>query len=458
MAAKRQGATLSNDDQGKLNELELGKALNAHPEVGRGNKLPRHWRSFSENKEHAGTPAQVYTRLKKKAGASSPEAKKIKAHAVDTASKIVESLKESGHLGRTTTNGVKHPATKITNVFWTSNADQTKSGGKLIEGDHQKTTGIHDPNSKADLMVTVAPRHEDGHHGEHHSHYVDGHGAGVRSLVASRRAAAENRVHTPPANPHPRGTKQHRVWAEGFAHGNMATHVNISAKLADKVNYENAGHESMEAKTGSKGLRQKLDDEMKTSDESIAKKLGYHTTKKDGTFNAAASSQKFKADRDVYDAEKAAHKEKTGSTAGFTPTSPAAKRAHTAYTMSNASLRRGIGHTARALQKMHPEKIKNFILRAVAPETKHETLLAHSNPKTGKNSVHSSKRYREHLDEYDNLEVQHGGENTEGGTNLHVYGTHKKTGERKPIFTLNYKTNSGAMGGRQFGVRLPQFK
>jgi len=467
MAAKREGATLSNFDSGVMYELTLGQALNNHPEVGRGNKLPRHWRSFNE--DYAGTPAQVHGKLVKKAGRGSNETRQIRDLAIKNTSNIIDSLKESGHLGKTETNGVKHPPTKITNVFWTSNRDQVKEQ-KPIEGDHQRTTGHHDPNSKADLMVTIAPRHEEGHHGEHHPHYVDGHGAGVRALVASRRAESEGKPFTPPTNPHPRGSKQHRVWAEGYSHGQLARHVGISAKLANNpINYENAGYDSMEQKTKSKGLAKILNDEMRASDEKIAKKHGYavYKTKKDGTkeFNAAASSENFKQDRAVYEAEEAAHnaankqrKANKQPTLPFVPKSAAAKRAHNAYQMANASLRTGIRNVANALRGSSQDHLRSFILNAVVPRTRNPTIIAHSNRKTNKSAVHSEEYYRNHLEEYDNLEAQHGSDEEEGGTNLYIYGTHKKTGERKPIFTLNHKTNSGAMGPRQFGVRMPQIK
>jgi len=450
MASRRTGATLTSDDGGKLYELELAKAINNHSEVGRGDRLPRHWRAKSENREHSGTPGEVYSRLKKKAGKLSPETKLIKNQASETASQVVESLKASGHLGKKETNGVRHPTTKITNVFWTSNRDTKNKGG-----DHELTSGVRDPNSKGDLMVTISPRHEDGHHGEHHDHYLTGHAAGVTALVAQRQAQSAGKEFKPPQNPHPKGSKQHKVWAEGFSHGQLATHVNISAKYASNpINYENAGHTSMEAKTGSKGLAKLLTDEQNSSDDNIAKKFGYTGE------SHKERHEKFKKDRNVLEAEQEAHKAANNNKlTGFKPKSAAAKRAHGAYAEANASLKRGIKHVATAVSKISEEDKKKFISSAVVPDTVHDSIVAHSHPGTGRNTVHSSAAYRAHLDDYHQLEVKHGGDDgEEGGTSLHIYGTHKKTGERKPIFSLNYKTNSGAMGGRQFGVRLPQFK
>lgn len=449
MSARRTGATLTSDDGGKLYELELAKAINNHPEVGRGDRLPRHWRAKSENKEHSGTPGEVYTRLKKKAGKLSPETKQIKQQANETAAQVVDSLKASGHIGKTETNGARHPPTKITNVFWTSNRDTEKKGG-----DHELTSGIRDPKSKGDLMVTISPRHPDGHHGEHHDHYTTGHAAGVTALVAQRKAQAEGKEFKPPQNPHPKGSKQHKVWAEGFSHGQLATHVNVSAKYASNpINYENAGHNSMEAKTGSKGLAKLLTDEQNSSDNRIAKTYGYSGK------THSERHEKFKKDRAVYESERETHKRANGgSLVGFKPKSAAAKRAHAAYGDANASLRKGIKHVANAVSKMSEADKKQFISSAVVPDTVHESVVAHSHPGTGKNTVHSSGAYRAHLDEYKDLEVRHGGDGEEGGTSMHIYGTHKKTGEKKPIFSLNYKTNSGPMGARQFGVRLPQFK
>ena len=48
---------------------------------------------------------------------------------------------------------------KVGRVFWTSNRDQIhRKTGEKIPGDHYKTTGIHDPNSNADLILQITDK------------------------------------------------------------------------------------------------------------------------------------------------------------------------------------------------------------------------------------------------------------------------------------------------------------
>lgn len=124
---------VSNDDKGKLHELLLAKHLSHN------NELPLHHRSESENKEHAGTPQQVHDRLKEKIGEHAYH--EINSHAHQTAQKVKEHLKNTGHVSST------HP---ISDVHWTSNRDTEKKAG-----DHEKTTGTKDVNSNADVMLTT---------------------------------------------------------------------------------------------------------------------------------------------------------------------------------------------------------------------------------------------------------------------------------------------------------------
>ena len=124
---------LESDDKGKLHELLLAKYL--HP----NQTLPEHHRSFSENDEHAGTPEQVHDRLMKKIGGAAYN--EIDSHASQTARALKDDLEKHGHIG----NGVH-----IGDVHWTSNPDKAN-----VAGDHEKTTGVKDVNSNADLILTL---------------------------------------------------------------------------------------------------------------------------------------------------------------------------------------------------------------------------------------------------------------------------------------------------------------
>lgn len=127
-------AEVESDDKGKLHELLLAKHL--HPE----NTLPSHWRSKSE--EYGGTPEQVHGRLKTKIGKAAYG--EINSHAKQTAAAIVDHLHSAGHIGGKTGHS-------ITDVHWTSNRDAEHN-----PGDHEKTTGVKDKNSNADLIITTA--------------------------------------------------------------------------------------------------------------------------------------------------------------------------------------------------------------------------------------------------------------------------------------------------------------
>ena len=136
---------VESDDKGKLHELLLAKHL--HPD----NTLPMHHRSESENEEHAGTPQQVHDRLKKKIGDAAYN--EIDSHSKQSAEAFKKDLHDRGILNKNTHIGAVH---------WTSNADKPTA-----PGDHEKTTGVKDVNSNADVILTLHDKqgHTVGYHG-----------------------------------------------------------------------------------------------------------------------------------------------------------------------------------------------------------------------------------------------------------------------------------------------------
>lgn len=124
---------VESDDKGKLHELLLAKHL--HP----NNTLPDHHRSHSENPDYAGTPIQVHDKLKNKIGDAAYN--EIDSHAKNTAAALVKHLIANGHIKN---------ENDIHNVHWTSNADRENN-----PGDHEKTTGVRDINSNADLILST---------------------------------------------------------------------------------------------------------------------------------------------------------------------------------------------------------------------------------------------------------------------------------------------------------------
>jgi len=131
--SQAKSAGVMSDDKGKLHELLLAKHMNPT------GKLPSHWRSKSE--EYGGTPTQVHTRLKKKVGAAAY--KEIHDNAKNTAAAVIEHLHKNGRM----------EGHEIANIHWTSNRDSEHN-----PGDHEKTTGVKDKNSNADLILTLSNR------------------------------------------------------------------------------------------------------------------------------------------------------------------------------------------------------------------------------------------------------------------------------------------------------------
>lgn len=130
-----------NDDMGKFNELEFAKHLSEE------GKLPEHHRSRGkEDPAHNGEPGTVHSNI----------LSRLDPEKADLYSKGAKDLAEAWK-----SKNVKK-GEKVGKVFWTSNRDTVKKNGDLTPGDHFKTTGIHDPNSNADVIAQITD-----HKGEH---------------------------------------------------------------------------------------------------------------------------------------------------------------------------------------------------------------------------------------------------------------------------------------------------
>jgi hypothetical protein len=135
-----------NDDMGKFNELRLAYHL-SHEDSSQ-KRMPEHHRS--KNKEdplHNGDPQTVHDNI---LGRLDPK----KANMIDVGAD------DSANAWRKQT---LKPGEKVGKVYWTSNRDTVKKNGDLTPGDHFKTTGVHDPNSNADLMAQIV-HHKTGDH------------------------------------------------------------------------------------------------------------------------------------------------------------------------------------------------------------------------------------------------------------------------------------------------------
>lgn len=128
---------VSNDDKGKMFELLLAHHM-SHTDDSK-KQLPSHHRS--ENEEYGGTPQQVHDRLRSKIGEEAYN--ELHEHARATADAVKDHLGRQGMIGGPGGH-------KIADVSWTSNPDTVKKSG-----DHEKTTGIRDANSNADIIATT---------------------------------------------------------------------------------------------------------------------------------------------------------------------------------------------------------------------------------------------------------------------------------------------------------------
>ena len=382
---KAETSDLEADDKGKMHELLLAKHL--HPAT----TLPEHHRSFSDNEDHAGTPEQVHDRLKQKIGAAAYA--EIDNHAKQTAEHIKKQLDQHGHTG----NGIT-----IGNVHWTSNADKPN-----VAGDHEKTVGVKDVNSNADLITTL---HRDGKpvghigisakYGSQEPNYRN---PGVDSL--------EKTAGLPP------GTLQkhmdiHKEHMDALGHHGSADQRNIQTKIdemgIDKAREEHAKHEGALAsgKTLSgknKVMHAQLSAFVKAHDSLPAKKQAEFLAKSKQRAEMARSSNIAA---------------RTAATADF----------------------------ANALSKHDDAKLRDVIRGNVSPPTHIPHYVAHSKVKTDGSADSIIKPSHtladEHLAKFEALHVAPG-----AGTTLTIKGKHRESGKTMTVARYTLKSSSGAHKG-----------
>jgi hypothetical protein len=377
---------VENDDKGKMHELLLAKYL--HP----NSTLPEHHRSESENEEHAGTPQQVHDRLKKKMGDAAYN--QIDAHAQQTAKAIHWHLQQAGHTG----NG-----NHIGQVFWTSNADKPNK-----PGDHEKTTGVKDVNSNADVIVRI--------------HDKDGKTAG---------------------------------------------HVGVSAKYgSNKPNYRNPGLDSMEKTAGlAKGSLKQLSDahhkymeeihyngpasqrhiQYKIDKMGIDKARAEHSKLEGVMAKGKTLSPKNKMMHDHLNKYIEAHDTLSPKEqAGFELS--AKTRASTAEASALEAKRAMAKHFSAGLAKKSDEELRDIVRHHVSAPTHIPHIVAHSQVKDNgdveSHVVPSHNIADDHLANYENLHVQHN-----GGISTVIKGTHKKTGKVMNVGSFTMKGSSGPHKG-----------
>lgn len=378
LVEKALSADVESDDKGKLHELLMSKHL--HPE----NRLPDHHRSESENEDHAGTPVQVHDRLRKKIGEAAYN--EIDRHAKQTADSLVKHLHEQGHLGK----GVS-----IGNVHWTSNPDKTNKAG-----DHEKTTGIKDVNSNADLILTL---HKDGkkvgHHGisaKYGSNEPNYRNPGLESMekTAGITGGSLKRL-----------TDAHHESMVKLGYNGSADQRNIQYKI-DKMGIEKAKAEHSKLQSlidAGKGLSTKN----KIMHEHLAKFIQAHDSHKHP--------------------EVFAHQ--------------AATRAAQAEASSLESKQAVAKHFSEHLAKHDDAKLRQVVRDHVSAPTHIPHTVAHSKVKDDGSAESVLKPSHtiadDHLNNYENLHVVH-----QGSTSV-IRGTYKQTGKIGRVATFTVKSSSG---------------
>jgi hypothetical protein len=369
---------VESDDKGKLHELLMSKHL--HPE----SRLPDHHRSESENEDHAGTPVQVHDRLKKKIGDAAYN--EIDAHAKQTAEELKKHLHEQGHLGKGVTIG---------NVHWTSNPDKPNKAG-----DHEKTVGIKDVNSNADLILTL---HKDGkkigHHGvsaKYGSNEPNYRNPGLDSMekTAGLNSGSLKRL-----------TDSHHEGMEKLGYNGSADQRNIQYKI-DKMGIEKAKTEHARLQdlvNQGKTLNKKN----QIMHEHLSKFIDAHDKHKHPeVFLHQSATRAAQAEASSLEAKKAVAE-----------------------------------HFASGLAKHDDEKLRQVVRDHVSAPTQIPHTVAHSKVKDNGTAESILKPAHsiadDHLNNFEGLHVVH------QGSTVVVKGKHKQTGKIGRVATFTVKSSSG---------------
>lgn len=394
-------ASAANDDKGKLHELLLAKYL--HPE----SRLPDHHRSESENEDHAGTPQQVHDRLMNKVGGAAY--KEIDSHAQQTAKSIKQHLTDHGHIN----NADGH---HIGNVFWTSNADKPNTAG-----DHEKTTGIKDVNSNADLIVRLHDKNGKpvGHHG-----------------ISAKYGSQEPNYRNPGLDSLEK--------MSGLASGTFAKHMDEHKKRMDDLRYSgSADNRNYQTKidelasTGGYGaVRDVWEKHQRVIDQ------GGKLKGKDKIMHANAN--------DFIQAHDALPKKQQSEFIR-----KATWRASEARN-SNVFARKQIAKDFHgALAQKKPEELAELIRTSVSPQTHIPHMVAHSKVKDD-GSAESIVKPMHHIadDHLSQFDLSTLSPHVGNGTSVTLKAKHLKSGKMMNVALMNIKSSSGAHKGAVGTLKL----
>jgi hypothetical protein len=372
----------SADDKGKLHELLLAKYL--HPDK----QLPEHHRAVSENEDHAGTPVQVHNKLQKK---MSPEAyQEIDKAAQGTAKELLSHLKKEGH--------IQKDKSDIGDVHWTSNRDTATS-----KGDHEKTTGVKDPNSNADLILTMKNK--------------KGETVGYHGVSAKFGTNKEPNY----SNPGMASLEKMSGLESGTISGIMANHH----KAMENIGYTGTVDDRhAKYKADIMGI-EKIKSEKKRFDTLI--QTGKKLPRKD-----AIMHDNLKKFSDAYDGSK----DKEGFLA------QAQHRASLAEESGRIARGLAANKVAESMSKKSDKELRDIVTKQISPPTVIPHTVAHSHMQETGSSVpiihNADDLAKNHLDNFEGLHVI-----PKSGSAVTIKGYHKDTKKLTNVATFGLKSQSG---------------
>lgn len=437
------------DDKGKLYELLTSGYL--HPKSGDGfhskttdggMQLPSHHRAFADNPDHAGTPEQVHDKLRKKVGEEAYQ--EINRHSHQMAQKVKAHLKKHGHIG---TDGLE-----IGDSFWTSNPDKVDRNGRPIAGDHQATTGIHDPNAKGDMMVRFHKRDSSGKliTDESGNPKPFGHHAFSAKYGYSKEANLANmgldtieKYANLPSGTFEEHQKVHRKAMDELGHHGSADQRNIQSKIdamdledsKDKKGETVPGIYSEHARLEAKDKVKPLVGKEKIMHEHLGKFIEAGKTHPGGikALKTYAFGRHTLAKKSADDATKKVAADAAIGLHGSEPNTPE-------------------GNAART------DRLKGILHKIVSPPTKVEHTIIHSHVGAKGEAEHHvmpmAGMGERHTSQFSEMRVRHNGGNSfvfEGKLNKPG---HPKHGQFINAATITTKTGSGIHKGRVFTAKL----
>jgi hypothetical protein len=402
------GEAVESDDPGKSFECKVLKKI--HP-----TENPSDFRAKSENKQHAGSPKEVEKKLDTKLG---PEiSKRIDGDATASVSALKAHLTKTGILGGR--RGVR-----IADAHWTSNP-----------GDIKKLTGEHDPNSNADVTLTLQDKngkHVGFHgislkHGAQKPNYRNPGIADIEKITGAKTGSVQKHW----------DAHNERMSSElGYEGPADKRHAQYKADILPIETIRNKHAKLQESVDAGK----KLDPKNRYLHEELSSHIAkYDSLKSQKSKDAYVSKRKARAAMAVASDQQArTSMAKEAAKSLISSTAPTVNGKKIPLTKPDH------GHDDSAL--------RNFIRQRISPPTNfpHTTVHAQLRP-DGSTRVHvtpSDQIADQHMDNFKDLHVVH------STSRVIVKGRHKVTGQIQNVMTLAIKKSSGPNKGSNGTVKL----